>query len=124
MAYPPCSFSLRGHALSHSSTDLAPRHGRSLHFADHKSLDQLEAMVEEPARTRFLRLRTVILALHGRIAQALEAGRRTVPRWVAHHNAERVAGLDDRPGRGRPCRVTGLPHGPFPPQVRAEIASK
>ena len=52
----------------------------------------------------------VILALAGRtapeVAEALGAGRRTVQEWVKRYNAEGLDGLVDRPGRGRPCRLT------------------
>lgn len=82
-----------------------------MHVADHLRLDQLEALAEKAAgKNRFLRLRAVILALRGRtaieIAEALGVGRRTVQQWVARYNAEGVEGLDDRPGRGRPCRLS------------------
>jgi transposase len=82
-----------------------------MHVADHLSLEQLQSLADQEAgKTRFLRLRAVILALGGRsapeIAAALGAGRRTVQEWVARYNAEGVDGLSDRPGRGRPCRLT------------------
>ena len=82
-----------------------------MHVADHQSLEQLQAHADrETDKNRFLRLRAVILALGGRsapqIAEALGAGRRTVQQWVACYNAEGVDGLADRPGRGRPCRLT------------------
>jgi transposase len=82
-----------------------------MHVADHLSLEQLQALADQEAgRTRFLRLRAVILAL-GRqtapeIASALGAGRRTVQEWVKRYNTEGLDGLVDRPGRGRPCRLT------------------
>jgi transposase len=82
-----------------------------MHVADHLSLEQLQSLAErEVGKTRFLRLRAVILALGGRtapeIAAALGAGRRTVQEGVARYNAEGPDGLADRPGRGRPCRLT------------------
>jgi transposase len=82
-----------------------------MHVADHLGLEQLQALADQEAgKTRFLRLRAVILALGGRsapeIAQALGAGRRTVQEWVKRYNAEGLDGLVDRPGRGRPCRLT------------------
>lgn len=82
-----------------------------MHVSDHLSLDQLEALADhEVGKNRFLRLRAVILALRGRtapeIAEALGVGRRTVQQWVARYNAEGIGGLDDRPGRGRPCRLS------------------
>jgi transposase len=83
-----------------------------MQVADHLSLEQLQSLADrEAGKTRFLRLRAVILARAGRsapeIAQALGAGRRTVREWVRRHNAEGLDGLVDRPGRGRPCRLTG-----------------
>ena len=85
-----------------------------MHVADHLSLEQLQALADrEAGKTRFLRLRAVILALGGRsapeVAQALGAGRRTVQEWVKRYNAEGLDGLVDRPGRGRPCRLTEEP---------------
>jgi transposase len=82
-----------------------------MHVADHLSLERLQSLADQEAgKARFLRLRAVILALGGRsapeIAAALGAGRRTVQEWVARYNAEGVDGLSDRPGRGRPCRLT------------------
>jgi transposase len=82
-----------------------------MHVADHLSPEQLQSLADRAAgKTRFLRLRAVILALGGRtapeIAAALGAGRRTVQEWVARYNAEGLDGLDDRPGRGRPCRLS------------------
>ena len=82
-----------------------------MHVADHLGLEQLQALADQEAgKTRFLRLRAVILARGGRsapeIAQALGAGRRTVQEWVRRYNAEGLDGLVDRPGRGRPCRLT------------------
>jgi transposase len=83
-----------------------------MHVADHLPLDQLEALAgSENGKARFLRLRIVILALVGRtapeIALALGVGRRTVQSWVARYNDEGIDGLADRPGRGRPCRLSG-----------------
>jgi transposase len=82
-----------------------------MHVADHLSPEQLQGLADQEAgKARFLRLRAVILALEGRtapeIAAALGAGRRTVQEWVARYNAEGPDGLDDRPGRGRPCRLS------------------
>jgi putative transposase len=82
-----------------------------MHVADHLSLEQLQALADrEASKTRFLRLRALILALNGRtaleISAALGVGRRTVQEWVIRYNGEGVAGLSDRPGRGRPCRLT------------------
>lgn len=82
-----------------------------MHIADHLSLEQLQSLADQEAgKTRFLRLRAVILALEGRtapeIAAALGAGRRTIQEWVARYNAEGPDGLADRPGRGRPCRLS------------------
>jgi transposase len=82
-----------------------------MHVADHLSLEQLQALADrEASKTPFLRLRAVILALNGRtapeISAALGVGRRTVQEWVIRYNGESVDGLSDRPGRGRPCRLT------------------
>jgi transposase len=82
-----------------------------MHVADHLSLEQLQDLADQEAgKTRFLRLRAVILAKAGRsapeIAAALGAGLRTVQEWVKRYNAEGLDGLADRPGRGRPCRLS------------------
>lgn len=78
--------------------------------AEHLTLEQLEGLAAREGQTRrFLRLRAVLLAATGRtaaeIAHALGAGQRTIQNWVGRYNAEGLAGLDDRPGRGRPCKL-------------------
>jgi transposase len=83
-----------------------------MHVTGHLGLEQLQVLAaREASKTRFLRLRAVILALSGRtaleISAALGVGRRTVQEWVIRYNGEGVDGLSDRPGRGRPCRLTG-----------------
>jgi transposase len=82
-----------------------------MHVSDRLSLDQLESLAAQEAdKNRFRRLRAVILALRGRtapqIAEALGGGRRTVQQWIARYNAEGIDGLNDKPGRGRPCRLS------------------
>jgi predicted transcriptional regulator len=93
-----------------------------MHVAGHPSPERLQFLADrEPGKARFLRLRAVILALAGRsapeIARALGTGRRTVQEWVEGDNAEGLDGLVDRPGRGRPCRLTP----PQPVQLRRRI---
>ena len=82
-----------------------------MHVADHLSLEQLQALADQEAgKARFLRLRAVILAL----GRPVRAGDRRGPRRRPAHrpgvgqryNAEGLGGLVDRPGRGRPCRLT------------------
>jgi transposase len=77
---------------------------------EHLPLEQLgDLAAREGRKGRFVRLRAIILASTGHtaaeIARALGAGKRTVQNWVGRYNAEGLAGLDDRPGRGRPRKL-------------------
>ena len=79
-----------------------------MHVADHLSLVQLQKLADsEPFKYRFLKLRDLIPACSGMkasdIAQAFGCARRSVQNWVARYNAEGLAGLDHRPGGGRPA---------------------
>jgi transposase len=71
-------------------------------------LERLEKT--EPQATRRVRLRTVLLARQGwtapQIAEALGPSRRTVQRAIKSYNADGLAGLESRPGRGRKPRLT------------------
>jgi transposase len=113
-----------------------------MHVADHYTRERLQILADlEHRKTHFLRLRAVILALSGRtapeIAEALGTGRRTVQEWIRRYNLEGLDGLNDRPGRGRRCKLTDeqlqrlrdrIAAGPFPedrtctlrgPEIRA-----
>jgi transposase len=82
-----------------------------MHVADHLSLERLRALADrEAGKARSLRLRAVIPAPGRRsapgVAKALGAGRRTVQERARRYNAEGLDGPVDRPGRGRPGRLT------------------
>ena len=77
----------------------------------HDSEPALQRLVDRAARAdRAQRLRVVLLARHGftapEIATCTGLCRRAVQHWVTRYNAEGVAGLETRPGRGRKPTLT------------------
>lgn len=75
---------------------------------DHLTVDQLVPLADAASgKRRFLRIRSVILAVQGRIAPhiaaTLDCSRRAVEGWVAHYNNDdAAASSDDRSCSGRP----------------------
>jgi transposase len=91
---------------------------------EHQTLEELERLEKaEPKATRRVRLRTVLLAQQGwtapQIVEALGRSRRTVQRVVQGYNAAGLAGLEDRPGRGRKPRLTNAAQPRFLTRVDA-----
>jgi transposase len=79
--------------------------------ANHHSEQQLQRLVNQEARAvAAKRLRTVLLAKQGftapEVATCTGFSRRSVQEWVARYNAEGLAGLDTKPGRGRKPPLT------------------
>jgi len=85
--------------------------------------DEERAVLESLARSytlpysQVIRAQLVLMAADGlrndQIAARLRCGRDVVSQWRKRFFEQRLAGLDDRPRRGRPPS--------FPPQVRAEV---
>lgn len=96
--------------------------------ANHCSEQQLQRLVAQELRAdRAKRLRTILLAQQGftapEVATCTGFSRRMVQKWVERYNAEGLAGLDTKPGRGRKPPLTPeqedqlrqrLDHGPLP----------
>lgn len=79
--------------------------------AHHHSEQHLQRGVERELRAdRAKRLRTVLLAKQGftapEIATCTGFSRRMVQKWVERYNAEGLAGLETKPGRGRKPPLT------------------
>lgn len=82
-----------------------------MRVANHHSEQQLQRLVNQESRAvPAKRLRTVLLAKQGftapEIATCTGFSRRSVQEWVARYNAEGLAGLDTKPGRGRKPPLT------------------
>ena len=64
-----------------------------MHVADHLSLDQLQARADgEAGKTRFLRLRAVILALQGRTAPEVAAAAGGPASWTPPNSSGSACG--------------------------------
>jgi transposase len=79
--------------------------------ANHHSERQLQRLFDQERRAdRAKRLRTVLLAKQGftapEIATCTGFSRRMAQIWVERYNAEGLAGLETRPGRGRKPPLT------------------
>ena len=73
--------------------------------------DELDGLiVKTKDASRRQRLRVIRWALEGltadEVATQTKLCRRQVQNWVRRFNGEGLAGLEDRPGRGRPCPLT------------------
>ena len=71
-------------------------------------LDGLIAKAKDASRRR--RLRVIRCALEGltadEVATQTKLCRRQVQNWVRRFNSASLSGLEDRPGRGRPCPLS------------------
>lgn len=79
--------------------------------ANHHSEQQLRRLCDQESRAdRAKRLRTVLLARQGftapEIATCTGFSRRMAQKWVERYNAEGLAGLETKPGRGRKPPLT------------------
>lgn len=75
------------------------------------TLDRLqEELTATPAGRRSVRLLALVGIMEGRptqeVADFLQYERHAITDWVARVNEEGLAGLDDKPGRGRKARLT------------------
>lgn len=82
-----------------------------MYVQDHVSLPELERLAREEKDAKIaLRMRMVVLAINGfganDIALSTGQSRRTCQRWIQRYNEESIAGLRDKPGRGRPPLLT------------------
>lgn len=82
-----------------------------MHVEPHQTLEQLQRQARGEARAKIsLRIRVIIWALQGRtageIAKLTELSLRQVQTWVGRYNREGLAGLTNRPGRGRKPLLT------------------
>ena len=77
-----------------------------MHVEDRHGLDVLKRLARgtQKAKAR-IRLQALVLAKQGRtsveIARTLDAGNRSVQKWVQRYNQQGVEGLQHRPGQGR-----------------------
>ena len=81
-------------------------------------LDSLIAKTKPSSRRQ--RLRVIRWALEGltadEVATQTKLCRRQVQNWVRRFNGQGLAGLEDRPGRGRPC--------PLSPEQQAQFKAR
>ncbi len=75
------------------------------------TLEKLRAeLTNSPAGRRSIRLLALVGIMEGRqtqdVADFLKYERHAITDWVRRVNEEGLAGLADRPGRGRPARLT------------------
>lgn len=77
-------------------------------WCSEQELDQLIGKCKDASRRQ--RLRVIRWSLAGltaeQVAQRSGLCRRQVQNWLRRFNAEGLAGLEDRPGRGRPCPLS------------------
>jgi transposase len=79
--------------------------------AEHHTADELRHFIRREKRgLRARRLQAVLGVLEGRrpedLADHVQATGRSIRTWVTRYNAHGLAGLDDRPGRGRKPPLT------------------
>ena len=82
-----------------------------MHVEDRHGFDELRRLARGAQKARMrIRLQAIILAKQGRttkqIAEALDAGGRSVQEWVQRYNENGVEGLEHRPGQGRPWKLS------------------
>jgi len=77
----------------------------------HHSVAELRKLIRQERRGKIARrLQAILKALEGlpseEIAPLVQMSERTVRHWVAGYNQHQLAGLEDRPGRGRKKPLT------------------
>jgi transposase len=95
-----------------------------MHVEPHHTPDALRALIRAEKRARMVRrLQAVLAARDGETADAIGArvqlSDRAVHRWVGRYNASGVAGLTDKPGRGRKKPLTPAQEETFKARIRA-----
>jgi len=90
-------------------------------WCSERELDQLIGKCRNVSRRQ--RLRVVRWTLAGLTADQVAARsglcRRQVQNWLRRFNAEGLVGLEDRPGRGRPCPLSVEQQGQFQARLAA-----
>ena len=80
-------------------------------------------IVKAKVASRRQRLRVIRWALEGlpadEVATQTKLCRRQVQNWVRRFNDEGLSGLDDRPGRGRPCPLSAEQQAQFKARLTA-----
>ncbi len=82
-----------------------------MHVEDRHGVDELRILARKAKDGRMRsRLLALALAKQGhtavRTAELLGLSRRIVQKWVQRYNEDGLAGLSDRPGRGRACKLS------------------
>ncbi len=82
-----------------------------MHVEDRHGIDELRILARKAKDGRMRsRLLALALAKRGhtavRTAELLGMSRRIVQKWVQRYNENGLAGLSDRPGRGRACKLS------------------
>jgi transposase len=89
-------------------------------------LDGLIAKTKHPSRRQ--RLRVIRWALAGltadEVATQTKLCRRQVQNWVRRFNDQGLGGLEDRPGRGRPCPLSAEQQVQFKARLAASPTAK
>jgi transposase len=95
-----------------------------MHVAPLHTPDELRALIRAEKRARVTRrLQAVLAAREGETADAIgervQLSDRAVHRWVGRYNASGLAGLADKPGRGRKKPLTPGQEETFKARIRA-----
>jgi transposase len=95
-----------------------------MHVEPHHIPAELRALIRAEKRGRVARrLQAVLAAREGETADAIgrrvQLSDRAVHRWVGRYNADGVAGLADKPGRGRKKPLTAAQEATFTARIRA-----
>jgi len=82
-----------------------------MHVKDRHGVDELRRLARKTKDGRVrTRLQALVLAKQGHTAvytaELLGMSRRMIQKWVQRYNEDGLAGLSDRSGRGRSCRLS------------------
>ncbi len=82
-----------------------------MHVKDRHGLDELRRLARQARDGRLrTRLQALVFAKQGHTAvytaELLGMSRRMVQKWVQRYNEDGLAGLSDRSGRGRACKLS------------------
>ena len=77
-----------------------------MNVVEHQSAEELQALFRQETNARMAKRVWIVWQarlgkIEPEITAAIELSRRAVQEWVRRYNAEGIAGLQDRPGRGR-----------------------
>jgi len=95
-----------------------------MHVEPHHTPAELRSWIRKEARARMLRRLQVVLAARegvtaDAIAERVQLSDRAVHTWVTRYNASGLAGLADRPGRGRKPPLTAVQEETFRARIRS-----